>query len=199
MKDPDILKTVIPVTKAFEELGVAYYIGGSVASSAYGMARATMDVDCVSDLSPEKVKGFVKMLEGEYYIDEQMISEAVQRCSSFNLIHLETMLKVDIFIVKKRPYDQGALERRKRDTLDADKDVPEIYLASPEDVILSKLDWFHRGGRTSQKQWEDILGVLKVQKGYLDMEYLNRWASELDLLDLFKKVFAEAGITEKNP
>jgi hypothetical protein len=108
------------------------------------------------------------------------------------------MLKVDIFIVKKRPYDQGALERRKRDTLDADKDVPEIYLASPEDVILSKLDWFHRGGRTSEKQWEDISGVLKVQKGYLDMEYLNRWACELDLLDLFKKAFAEAGITEKS-
>jgi hypothetical protein len=84
MKDPDILRTVIPVTKAFEKLGVAYYIGGSVASSAYGMARATMDVDCVSDLSPGKVKDFVKMLEGEYYIDEQMILEAIQRYSSFN-------------------------------------------------------------------------------------------------------------------
>lgn len=199
MKDSDILKTVIPVTKAFEKLGVAYYIGGSVASSAYGMARATMDVDCVSDLSPEKVKDFVKMLEGEYYIDEQVISEAIQQCSSFNLIHLETMLKVDIFIVKKRPYDQGALRRRKKDTLDDDKDVPEIYLASPEDVILNKLDWFHRGGRSSEKQWGDISGVLKVQKGYLDMGYLNHWARELDLHDLLKKAFTEAGITEKNP
>ena len=108
------------------------------------------------------------------------------------------MLKVDIFIVKKRPYDQGALRRRKKDTLDDDKDVPEIYLASPEDVILNKLDWFHRGGQSSEKQWGDISGVLKVQKGYLDMEYLNHWARELDLLDLLKKAFTEAGITEKN-
>lgn len=197
MKDTDILRTIIPVTQAFDKLGITYYIGGSVASSAYGMARATMDVDCVSDLSPEKVKDFVEMLKAEYYIDEQMILEAIARCSSFNLIHLETMLKVDIFIVKKRPYDQGALRRRKKDTLDDDKDVPEIYLASPEDVILSKLDWFHRGGRTSQKQWEDILGVLKVQKGYLDMEYLNHWACDLDLLDLLKKVFTEAGVADE--
>mgnify|MGYP001563396316 FL=1 len=195
MKDLDILKTVIPVTKAFEKLGVIYYIGGSVASSAYGVARATMDVDCVSDLSSGKVKHFVEMLEGKYYVDEQMIQDAIRQCSSFNLIHLETMLKVDVFIVKKRPYDQGALRRRKKDTLDDDKDTPEIYLASSEDVLVSKLDWFQRGGRTSEKQWNDILGVLKVQKGYLDMEYLNHWARELDLIDLLEKAFTEAGIT----
>lgn len=197
MNDPDILKTVIPVIRAFEKLGIAYYIGGSVASSAYGMARATMDVDCVSDLTQEKVKNFVAMLEGEYYVDEQMILEAIQQYSSFNLIHLETMLKVDIFIVKNRPYDQVALQRRKKDTLD-DESVPEVYLASPEDVILNKLDWFHRGGRSSEKQWNDILGVLKVQKGYLDLEYLNHWACQLDLPDLLKEAFVEAEITDRN-
>jgi len=84
MRDLDILKTIIPVTKAFEKLGITYYIGGSVASSAYGMARATMDVDCVSNLSQEKVGNFVKMLEKEYYVDEPMILEAIQQCSSFN-------------------------------------------------------------------------------------------------------------------
>jgi hypothetical protein len=138
--ESDVLRAILPVTQAFERLGIVYYIGGSVASSAYGMARATMDVDCVSDLSPEKVKEFVGIIQPDYYVDEQAILEAIHRGSSFNLIHLETMLKVDIFIAKRNPYHQSALRRRKKDTLDEGQDVPEIYLASPEDVILSKLE-----------------------------------------------------------
>jgi hypothetical protein len=103
---------------------------------------------------------------------------------------------VDVFIVKKKLYDQGAVKRRKKDTLDDDGSIPEVYLASPEDVVLSKLDWFQRGGQISEKQWKDILGVLQVQKGYLDLDYLNLWAVELGLADLLKKAFAEAGAVE---
>ena len=192
MTDPDILKTVMPVIDVFEKLGVAYYIGGSVASAAYGVARATMDVDCVSNLTQEKVKSFVALLQNGYYVDAEMIKEAIERGSSFNLIHLETMLKVDVFIVKNRPYDREVLHRRKKDTLDDDKSVSEIYLASAEDIILNKLEWFERGGRISEKQWNDIQGVLKVQKGNLDLKYLKYWASELKLADLLTKAIASA-------
>ena len=192
MRDQDIFRAVVPLIKAFERLGVSYYIGGSVASSAYGKARATMDVDCVSDLTSAHIKNLVEILKNEFYADEDMIREAVDNRSSFNLIHLETMLKVDVFVVKSRSYDREALQRRKKDTLDEGEGAPEVYLASPEDVVLSKLDWFDQGGRGSEKQWNDVLGVLMVQKGRLDLEYLEHWAGQLSLLDLLRKALSQA-------
>ena len=192
MSDSYLIRAIIPVTKVFEELNVAYYISGSVASSAYGMARATMDVDCVSNLSQEKVLSFIEMLKKDYYADEETIRQAIEKSASFNLIHLETMFKVDIFIARKRPYEQESLGRRKKDSLDEDQDVPKVYLATPEDVVLSKLDWFQQGGGVSEKQWDDILGILKVQKERLDLNYLKHWAEELGLLELLTKAFSEA-------
>ena len=197
MRDQDIFRAVVPLIKAFEQLGIAYYIGGSVASSAYGKARATMDVDCVSDLTSAHIKNLVEILKNEFYADEDMIREAVDNRSSFNLIHLETMLKVDVFVVKSRSYDREALQRRKKDTLDEGEGAPEVYLASPEDVVLSKLDWFDQGGRGSEKQWNDVLGVLMVQKGRLDLEYLEHWAGQLSVLDLLHTALSQSGTSDK--
>ncbi|MFQ5688042.1 MAG: hypothetical protein ACE5GV_15450, partial [Candidatus Scalindua sp.] len=101
MKSPDIISAVKPVVEGFDKLGIPYYIGGSVASSTYGLARSTLDVDMVSDLKSEYVHQLVKMLEATYYIDEGVILNAIQRRSTFNLIHLESMLKVDVFVERE--------------------------------------------------------------------------------------------------
>lgn len=194
MKKPDILAATEPVAEAFERLGILYYIGGSVASSAYGIARSTMDVDIVSDLKPEYVPSLVSMLESSYYIDEKMILDAIKRCSSFNMIHLETMLKVDVFISKNAPYDLETFKRRRKDTLYEEQGAAEFYLVSPEDIILNKLAWFHSGGGVSESQWNDVLGVLKVQKDSLDIKYLQHWASELEVKDLLEKALQDAGM-----
>lgn len=194
MKNPDIVAAVEPVVKAFEKLGVPYYIGGSVASSAYGVARATLDVDMVSDLKPEHVHPLVEMLESDYYIDEKMILDAIHRSSSFNLMHLETMLKVDVFVVKDRPYYKEAFKRKRKDSLDEEQGAAEFYLASSEDIILSKLEWFRMGGNVSERQWGDVLGVLKVQGDSLDVKYLRYWAAELGIADLLEQAFRDAGI-----
>ena len=194
MNNPDILIAAEPVAKAFEKLGILYYIGGSVASSAYGIPRSTMDVDMVSDLKPEHVRSFVRMLEPAYYIDEKMILDAIRRCSSFNLIHLETMLKIDVFITKNAPYDIETFKRRRKDTLDEEQKTAEFYLVSPEDIILNKLAWYRLGGGVSDRQWNDVLGVLKVQGDLLDKNYLQYWASELKLKDLLEKAFQDAGM-----
>ncbi len=194
MKDSELIAAIEPVVKAFEKLGVLYYIGGSVASSAYGIARATLDVDMISDLRSDHVRKLVEMLESAYYIDEGMILEAIQRRSSFNLIHFNTMLKVDVFILKDSPYCRKSFQRRKIDRLDENKEGIEFYLASPEDIILNKLDWYRKGGEVSETQWRDIVGVLKVQKYLLDMEYLRHWAFDLDLTDLFENGLREAGL-----
>lgn len=194
MRYPDLLAAIGPVAEAFEKLGVPYYIGGSVASSAYGAPRATLDVDIVSDLKPQHVRFLAEMLESSYYIDEDAILEAIRRHSSFNLIHLETMIKVDVFIVGDEPYPQQALRRRRKDTLDEDQQAVEFYLASSEDIVLIKLDWYRMGGEVSERQWSDVVGVLKVQEKSLDREYLRHWASELKLTGLLQQAFRDAGI-----
>lgn len=194
MKDPDLLAAVGPVAGVLEDLGVPYYIGGSVASSAYGAARATLDVDMVADLKPRHVRPLAKMLESSYYVDEDAILEAIRRHSSFNLIHLETMIKVDVFVVGDQPYPQQALRRRRRDTLDEGQQAVEFYLASSEDIVLIKLDWYRMGGEVSERQWSDVVGVVKVQEKSLDREYLRHWASELNLTGLLEQAFRDAGI-----
>mgnify|MGYP001040630337 CR=1 FL=1 len=195
MKKPDIIVALDMVIDCFEKLGIAYYIGGSVASSAYGIARATMDVDLVANVEIDQADNLVKALEKDYYIDADMVRDAIHRRTSFNLIHLETMLKIDVFIVKGQPYDSKALARRQPDTLD-EESSRKFYLSSPEDIILNKLQWYHSGGRVSEQQMKDVLGVLKVQAVKLDLEYLKYWASRLNLSDLLNRSFVDAGIIE---
>jgi len=145
MKNLDITETVLAILKAFDKLGASYYIGDSVAISIYGVPRATIDVDMVSDLKPQHAHSLVEMLETTYYINEEMILNAIQKRSSFNLIHLNIMLKVDIFIIEDKPYNLKRLQRRRKDTFDEEKESTEFYIGSPEDIILSKLELFRNG------------------------------------------------------
>ena len=193
MKKTDIISAIDMVIECFERFGIDYCIGGSIASSAYGIARATMDVDLIAKIETKHVDNLVKALEKNYYIDAGMITNAIQEKSSFNLIHLETIIKVDVFILGDQPYDLKAFDRRQTDTLD-EENTRKFYLSSPEDVILSKLQWYHLGGRLSQQQWKDVLGVLKVQGDRLDLKYLKYWASKLNLSDLLNSSFNDAGI-----
>jgi hypothetical protein len=194
METNDIITVIQPVIEAFDRLGISYYIGGSVASSAHGILRSTIDVDLVAAIKSHQVRLLVKMLEPAYYIDEAMIIEAIQRQASCNLIHLETMHKVDIFILKSTPYDTEVFQRRRKEILDEDQGV-EYYLASAEDIILHKLLWFQMGGGVSDRQWTDVLGVLKVQHKMLDLDYLRRWAAELNLSTLLAQACEDAGVT----
>lgn len=195
MKKPDIIVALDIVIGCFEKLRIPYYIGGSVASSAYGIARATMDVDLVAKVEISQIDPLVKALGTDYYIDAEMMREAIHRSTSFNLIHLETLIKIDVFIVKDQLYDSKAFTRRHPDTLD-EESSRKFYLSSPEDIILNKLQWYERGGRVSEQQWKDVLGVLKVQGDNLDLEYLKYWAPRLSVSDLLSRSFDEAGIIE---
>jgi hypothetical protein len=193
MKKDDIIKALSKVIECFDKLGTAYYIGGSVASSAYGMARATMDVDLVANVEISQVDDLVKSLEADYYISAEMIRDAIRRYASFNLIHIETMIKIDVFIAKDRSYDAEALTRRRLETL-GEESSRKFYLSSPEDAVLSKLQWYELGGRESEQQWKDVLGILKVQSNNLDLDYLKYWASKLSLSELLHRSFDDADV-----
>ena len=137
MNHHDILMATEPVTQAFDALHIPYYIGGSVASSTYGMARATMDVDIVADIIVAHIRPFIKQLEQSYYLDEGMIVNAIARKSSFNLIHLETMIKVDIFVsdVVMPNMDGPAMAKQARAKY---PDLPVLFMSGYAEEQLRK-------------------------------------------------------------
>lgn len=189
----DAIRMTLLVTDVFEKMGIAYAVGGSMSSSVHGIMRSTMDVDIVADMRPEHIAGFVAELSAAFYADDEMIRDAIKHNSSFNLIHLETAYKVDVFIPKQRAFDQMQLDRRVASLITTDPDKA-IYVTSPEDIVLSKLEWYRLGGEVSERQWRDVLGVLKTKAQELDLEYLRRWAKTLKVGDLLEKVMSESGL-----
>jgi hypothetical protein len=129
------IEVTFKVTKVLETLGIPYVIGGSLASTLHGMVRTTQDSDIITEMHPEHVQRFVELLQSAFFIDEEMISDSIQRNSSFNIIHRDTMFKVDIFIPYPRPFQKSQLARAQRQTFDLESKVSANF-ASPEDTIL---------------------------------------------------------------
>lgn len=191
MTEPDVVAALRPVADALEAAGVRYYLGGSLASSAHGIARASLDADLVAELEPAHVDAFASRLESAYYVPIDRIRAAVAERRSFNLIHLTTMFKIDVFVSKGRPFDRQAADRAGLQTLGEAPQARGFFVASPEDTVLAKLEWFRLGGETSERQWWDIVGVLKVAAD-ADGEYLRHWAPALEVSDLLERAFADA-------
>jgi hypothetical protein len=181
------------VTGVLESLAVPYVIGGSMASTVHGRIRTTMDVDIVADLQPDQVSALVASLADAFYIDATAAHNAIQRRSNFNLIHLETMFKVDIFIPQDRPFDRQQIARRAAQQIGPEPDQT-AYVASAEDTILAKLDWYRLGGQVSERQWRDIQGILEVSGERLDQAYLRHWAATLNVSDLLTRALSEANL-----
>lgn len=191
MQINELFPALDPVVSAFDKIGILYYIGGSISSSIHGIPRTTMDIDIIADIKQEHVEALYLSLEPGYYIDKDMIRDAIRHHSSFNIIHFDSMMKIDIFVLKEREFDREAFKRKRLDVQDIEGSRFEYFISSPEDIILSKLEWFKMGGEVSERQWRDIIGVLKVQENNLDMEYLQKWIHRLHLLDLWKRLLKE--------
>lgn len=186
------IEVTLKVTNVFENLSVPYLIAGSLASTLYGMVRTTQDSDIVAEMQLEHLQPFALALQDEFYIDEEMIFDSIQHNSSFNIIHRETMFKVDVFIPRPRPFLQSQLTRAQRQTFALETEMSAKF-ASAEDTILSKLEWYRMGGEVSDRQWRDILGVLKTGAGELDLGYLQKWAAELKVTNLLERALKESG------
>ena len=175
------------LVRVFDALGIRYLVGGSLASSVYGIPRATQDVDLVAALNPSHVDGLSAALSGEFYVDAAMIRDAVSRRESFNVVDLATMFKADIFIAHEDPWAREEMARARTEQLDVPGGAVSINFASPEDTLLHKMVWYKLGNQTSERQWGDIVGVVKVQGGSLEIEYLERWAPVLGVSELLHR------------
>jgi hypothetical protein len=147
-----------------------------------------MDADVVADMDSEQVEAFAAMLRNGFYVDEEMMRDAIHRRASFNILHLASGFKVDVFPPKRRSYEDQIWARR----VQREIDDHAIYVASAEDIILAKLEWYRAGNEVSSRQWEDVQVVIKVQAERLDQSYLRRWAGEIRVGDLLEKALAEA-------
>lgn len=188
---PEPIAVTLEVIEVLESLGVDYLIGGSFATAVYGVARMTADADLMADLRLDQVEPLTRALSGHFYMDAESIREAIRHRSSFSVIHLTTMFKVDVFIPRQRPYSRMQFERRVKQPLSAEADRM-AYVSSAEDNVLTKLEWYRLGTEVSERQWRDVLGVLKAQSGRLDVAYMRQWAAALEVADLLEKALTEA-------
>jgi hypothetical protein len=191
--DHELWEALLPVVEALVALEVPYYVGGSVASSVTGVARATLDVDLVAALALQQAEPLAAMLSQHYYVDAEMIQQAVRRYGSFNVLHLATMFKIDVFVPEDTPFARSNMQRR------VAIEVPEVgrtlYFCAPEDIVLHKLLWYRAGSGVSDRQWYDLQGVLRLQAQGLDLAYLQQWAAELGMAALLHQALDEAGLT----
>jgi hypothetical protein len=181
---------LLHVAELLERLGIPYHVGGSVASSAHGMYRASADVDFVIDPTADQLEALARGLESEFYVSRAAIAEALAHRSTFNAIHDQTSFKIDFFIKGLAPFDAEELRRSIRQVVGAERERT-VFLKSPEDTILRKLEWYRRGGEVSERQWQDVLSVLAAMRGQLDDEHLDRWSRELCVADLLDRARGE--------
>ena len=185
--EDDIVAALSPVVQAFHSLGVRYYIGGSVASSFHGATRSTLDVDVIAELSDEVVASFLDLLGDQYYASESAIQDAVRQTACFNLIHYPTSFKIDVFVSRNRPFDRDSMSRAVIGKIGSHTPT-EILLASPEDNIISKLEWYKLANETSERQWLDVSKVLMLLGDQADVGYLRKAAQSVGVVDLLERL-----------
>jgi hypothetical protein len=189
----EAFQVLLEVTRVLEELDVPYVVGGSLASSLHGIPRSTQDADLVAALRPDHIQPFINRVEGAFYVSPERVEAAVRRRTSFNLIHLKTMIKVDLFVFSETPLARQEMARRQVLPIPGEPEA-HLQVASPEDTILQKLPWCRKGGGVSERQWNDILGVIKVQGRALDLGYLREWAERSGVEDLLARAFTDSGM-----
>ena len=185
------LLVVARIAAAFDDLSVPYIVGGSLASSIYGIPRATQDVDLVADLRLEHAEPFTAALINDYYVDLDMVTDAIRCRASFNVVHLATMFKADIFVPSWDSWTRQEFVRGRQEHFDIAKKSVRVRFASPEDTLLHKLVWYKLGNEVSERQWRDVIGIMKVQGGQLDDAYLDTWAEAIGVMALLMRARRE--------
>jgi hypothetical protein len=174
-----------------ESLHIPYYITGGVAAIAYGEPRTTQDLDVVLSIQPAAISNLVSSLEQSGFYVPGLEDVTSGRMKTLQIIHIESIARADLIIAGDSKFDQEKFNRRQRYEISGGV---EVYLASPEDLILNKLRW--RRQNQSEKQWRDVLGILKIQGDLLNFDYMSRWSQTLEIAEDLSRAMREAGLSE---
>lgn len=181
MEPLDLLKKV---AETFERLQIPYLVTGSIAAMAFGEPRFTNDIDVVAGINETHIAGLLSSFPPEeFYISGEMIRQAIRLQGQFNIIHPASGLKIDVIIRKNTPFDQSRFERVRRIH---PAESYQANFASPEDVIVKKMEFYREGG--SEKHLRDITGILKISGDEIDQNYISHWAERLGLTDIWEAV-----------
>jgi hypothetical protein len=187
--DHDEYGVALRVAAALDALGIDYTLGGSLASSLQGEPRSTNDVDFAVRLEEHHVSPLIDRLGPDFVVEAEGLRDAVRRRQSYQLFFLPLVLKIDLFVRGSASFDDSEFARRIRVQVD---ERGSLFAASPEDTLLRKLVWFRQGGDVSDRQWRDVLGLIRASPSALDRAYLDRWAAELGVGDLLLRAFEQA-------
>jgi hypothetical protein len=194
IQETDLVSAMTPVIEAFEKLGVQYFLSGSIACSVYGLPRGAQDIDLIAELQVEHVSPLVEQLRRTYTLNERAVKDAIQKRSIFSLLHMSSLMKVDVLLPQSRPFDSLLFQRAQQ--LPLVEGYRPVWITSPEDVVLMRLEWYRISGTTADDQWNDLLGVMKVQAPTLDLAYLDQQAGILNVSELLEQALIDAGIHE---
>jgi hypothetical protein len=188
---PETVAVLAMLSRLLNEAGVEYVVGGSMASAYHGQPRQTNDVDMVVDVEIGDAERLGNALRRDFYVDEDAVRDAISRRASFNVLDRASFVKVDFFVSDKTAWTQSRMARAQTVTLPANGGAVESRFTSPEDIVIQKLLWFRAGGEASERQWNDVRGVIEIQSGNLDLAYLSRWAREVGVSSLLERALFE--------
>jgi len=186
----DFAQALHALIEALGRSAVPYMIGGSMASGIHGIYRTSLGVDLVADIHPGQIARFIQELGCEFYAEAGMMRDALESGRPFNLIHFASSYKFDIFPLSSDRFQQSQFSRREMRDIALGGSMLAVPVATAEDTLLMKLVWYRAGGEVSERQWNDVRGIVAVQRGCLDREYLHQWAAYLKIADLVDAAFA---------
>jgi hypothetical protein len=184
----ELVTTLLPVVAAFNRLRIPFYVGGSIASSYHGAIRSTMDIDIVSELQLQHVDEFLSQFSQDFYVSETAVRQAIARRSCFNLINFGTSLKVDIFVSRGRMFDRACMLRAETARMEWENGTIDVPIATVEDIIISKLEWYRLTDETSERQWDDVNRLIRLVGRTLDRGYLEDSAKMVGVSDLLDRL-----------
>ena len=186
-----VVRALQEAVAAIESLGIDYFVGGSMASIVHGEMRTTQDADVIVHLDAPSVVQLAHALESSFFVDSEFLAECLALGISSNVIHKASGFKLDLFPLRERAFSKQEMARAVR--VEVLRGV-RMRVATAEDCVLSKLEWYEKGNRASDRQWRDVLGILKNNASSLDRSYLRNWASQLGIAELLHQALTQAGI-----
>ena len=176
------------IAAVLDDLEIPYVLGGSLASSLVGEPRSTADVDVAISVGEAGLAALLEAVRDEFYVSAEAAADAMRDRGAFNIIHLASMQKVDLFILGDDLLDRRQIEHRRRVSVGE----VELWVGSVEDQILRKLSWYRLGSEVSERQWRDVVAMLAVQGDRVDLADLKSAAASVGVADLVERALADA-------